>query len=1003
MDEVKREKRRQKIMKLLAEKEASILNYASQAPDNEDKEPGESCLITESKTSLAGMKSKVLSTPPTAAAGSALAAVRHRSQQSAPEELAGGIEPHSKPPRKESAKAKQDKATAAGSANTAHPTSSAASTNEQKAKLAELLLQLADKKKEKEREKIKLEERKKRRVALLSQRILQEAAERKQMMQEDAPKHQIHNNNNHEDDAAKKVVKKITPEMAEAMAKRLYSRANIPESNKDVAPKDKAVKPPSSTTTTKKTTSTAAMTSLSAPSTAVAKDSKASTSSAAPSSSSTANTRSNSVTTKSTTIKRTTHKKQSEDHDNDDSDSDDSGKEVSPPKGATTSAVVTSGVSTVPARDFNDWKRKNRVPVDGKVFCMTGWYPCVKQALLDRGWHFNPDPSSPYFHLKWTLRSLDVNQEALQPWQLINHYMKNVAITTKYGLLKSLQSLKWMDDVDCNDILPRGYDLSVSHDIQAFLDDFRCQKAENIIKRLYWRLTGIENPVVSASTANNPASFVKAQEKKDDNDDDEDKPEQSVESLEESATQTALTATEIFQSMTNEPVIPPVPPLNPQPVPRASKTSAATEASNQKADIVMINPAVFEAALRMLQNLLKPYDEDTYLDEDNTSNAYTTNNGVNAIPAKVVSDLDWELVEHYDLYTAYPAGLPTTVPEPIDAFLANFNDSSNGNANGDGPGGGVDTSAELRLSHALRREKKKYAKWLEEQRALAHDQIKQLRAATVEDVATVHTLLYRLLSYHGSQYGLNGSGTVAQNLWIVKPASKSRGRGIVTFNDLPKLLKYVQISHTALHGSAAASTQWIVQKYLENPLIIAKRKFDMRQWVLVYDWNPLTIYFYDEFYARFSVEEYSTEELDLSNAYVHLVNNSIGKNSENFTKVVTAENGVGIEGYMWSFADFTSYLAAKNNGRDVVREKIQPRMKVCCLTCVSVVVTFSLPMGCVHLHTLYMLMDLCFVLRSPSLPLFCLCAVANDLLPRDSSHACVFGCFLINRRSPNGR
>ena len=46
------------------------------------------------------------------------------------------------------------------------------------------------------------------------------------------------------------------------------------------------------------------------------------------------------------------------------------------------------------------------------TIAMTGWYPCVKQALLDRGWHFNPDPTSLYFNLKWTLRSIDVCQVA---------------------------------------------------------------------------------------------------------------------------------------------------------------------------------------------------------------------------------------------------------------------------------------------------------------------------------------------------------------------------------------------------------------------------------------------------------------------------------------------------------------------------------------------------------------------------------------------------------------
>ena len=54
---------------------------------------------------------------------------------------------------------------------------------------------------------------------------------------------------------------------------------------------------------------------------------------------------------------------------------------------------------------------------------------------------------------------------------------------------------------------------------------------------------------------------------------------------------------------------------------------------------------------------------------------------------------------------------------------------------------------------------------------------------------------------------------------------------------------------------------------MENPMIIAKRKFDLRQWVVVTDWNPLTIYFYKECYARFPVDEYDNSEESLTNLY----------------------------------------------------------------------------------------------------------------------------------------
>jgi hypothetical protein len=49
----------------------------------------------------------------------------------------------------------------------------------------------------------------------------------------------------------------------------------------------------------------------------------------------------------------------------------------------------------------------------------------------------------------------------------------------------------WVADVHSNDIIPRGYDLSTPLEIQAFIDDFRFQKAEGWLKAVYRKLSGI--------------------------------------------------------------------------------------------------------------------------------------------------------------------------------------------------------------------------------------------------------------------------------------------------------------------------------------------------------------------------------------------------------------------------------------------------------------------------------------------------------------------------------
>ncbi|OMJ66566.1 hypothetical protein SteCoe_36543 [Stentor coeruleus] len=152
------------------------------------------------------------------------------------------------------------------------------------------------------------------------------------------------------------------------------------------------------------------------------------------------------------------------------------------------------------------------------------------------------------------------------------------------------------------------------------------------------------------------------------------------------------------------------------------------------------------------------------------------------------------------------------------------------------------------------------------------------------------------------QYYINGT----MNIWIIKPGQKSRGRDISIHTRIRDIYDYTN-----------SSDMCVVQKYIENPLLINSKKFDIRQWVLVSSNDPLTIWIFKECYLRFTVNDYSNSEL--GNVFTHLTNNSISKKSKEFHK---AE----IQGCMWSLGAFEDFLISEFE-YDVWNLRILPDIK----------------------------------------------------------------------------
>ena len=535
-----------------------------------------------------------------------------------------------------------------------------------------------------------------------------------------------------------------------------------------------------------------------------------------------------------------------------------------------------------------DSKKNNTDENTEKIFTVLGGYKDISNAIAKRGWKECKDPSLKTYDFLYALKIADIPFAELTPDIIVNHFKKVGEVTRKAGLLKNLRNL-FFENICPDDFYPRGYELTDKQDIEDFIEDFKtsraiailrkCQElngknvnreevttALNIVKKKFNLLTGkidlgnkfqsVKQRIFSKTYVSNSQFQV---------------PMVSDQEWEIISNENM----NIYHQEMNEIIKAGM--MTPDTLNRI-KSKKKGNTKYEKADVNkknIIKNKITNPPQKIIKKTIKKTEEDKKLEEE-IKICFKNQEKERELNKK---KRDQEIAEN-----EIKKQKEKELEEKAKIEKEKNKDEEN--------------------KKPLTKEEQEQ-KWKEEtfiNNTTHHE--RPPRLPQVDDVSDILPEINNILlelSKTMPQYVFEGN----KNIWIVKPGGLSRGRGVNCIDQLNDILSNIK-----------PGNQTVIQKYIENPLVIKKRKFDIRQWVVMSDLNPLTIYMYDTPYIRFGAEDYNIN--DFKNVFSQLTGNSIAKHSTHFDKSE-------IEGDMWETSQFREYI--KNTyGKDhwpEIQEKIK--------------------------------------------------------------------------------
>ena len=538
-------------------------------------------------------------------------------------------------------------------------------------------------------------------------------------------------------------------------------------------------------------------------------------------------------------------------------------------------------------------EKKEKKSDEQKTFLVLGGYPDVVNAILKRGYKQIKNQEDKTVDFLYVLKNVDIPFQDLKNNQLVNHYWKANQLTRKSNLLKNLRNL-YFKNICIDNFYPRAYELSDKNDLEDFIEDFKTNRAIvilkqtleckgenvnkeevitalNIIKRKLDFICNLNNDNIVKkfeNLKNKPNLGNKENNNKNENDNtisniitDKEWEIISNESME-------IYFKEIFDLEKNKmlTIKPEREHLHKFSMKNKTNTKNKKVVTNTKN--INKNKNINNTSNNNKKESFIKSEEDKKLEEE-----------FKAQFKKQQEERDLERKKFEEELLEQEIKKRMMEDEEEDTKEKN-NNKTNNNIK----------EPKKKLTAEEKEEKWRKETFLNNTTNNERPEEKPKSDSIKELLPEIEQIIQKI-SLNLPQYILEGS----KNVWIVKPGGLSRGRGVHCIDQLNDILSNVK-----------PCNQTIIQKYIENPLIINGRKFDIRQWVLVTDLNPLTVWIFETPYVRFGAENYHID--DFKNIFSQLTGNSIAKHSDKFN---TGE----VEGDMWENEQFREYLK-KNYGGD---------------------------------------------------------------------------------------